>query len=167
MYGFAVSFERADHPALHPGRAAWIAIDGKRVGVLGELHPRWQQKYDLPSAPVLFEFYISVLKHLGVPSFKPFSRMPILRRDIAVIVEESVEIQLLADAVNAAKVPTVIEFSPFDLYRGESIGVGKKSVAFRILMQDTDRTLVDTEADERVSEILKVINKEFGATIRK
>ena len=93
--------------------------------------------------------------------------MPILRRDIAVVVEDSVEIHSLADAVFEAKVPTVIEFSPFDLYRGEGIGPGKKSVAFRILMQDTDRTLVDTEADERVSQILQVISKEFGATLRK
>ena len=167
LRGLQPRFEKASLCAFHPGRSAKFSVMGAAVGLIGELHPKWQQKYDLPSAPVLFEIYISVLKHLGVPSFKPFSRMPILRRDIAVIVEESVEIQLLADAVNAAKVPTVIEFSPFDLYRGESIGVGKKSVAFRILMQDTDRTLVDTEADERVSEILKVINKEFGATLRK
>jgi phenylalanyl-tRNA synthetase beta chain len=71
------------------------------------------------------------------------------------------------DTVNGAKLPFVIEFAPFDLYRGQNVGAGKKSVAFRILMQDTDRTLVDSEADKKVSEILEVLSKEFGATLRK
>jgi len=167
LRGLQPRFETASLCAFHPGRSAKISVGGVAVGLIGELHPKWQQKHDLPCAPILFEIDISVMKRIVAPSFKPISRMPILRRDIAVVVEESVEIQSLADAVSEAKVSTVIEFSPFDLYRGESIGSGKKSVAFRILMQDTDRTLVDTEADERVSEILKVINKEFGATLRK
>ena len=167
LRGLQPRFEKASICAFHPGRSAKICVAGASIGLIGELHPQWQQKYDLPSAPILFEMDVSVMRSLEAVSFEPTSRMPIVRRDIAVVVEDSVEIQMLTDAVHKAKVPTVIEFSPFDLYRGESIGVGKKSVAFRILMQDTDRTLVDIEADERVSEILKVINKEFGATLRK
>ncbi len=167
LRGLQPRFEKATLCAFHPGRAAKISVGGEAVGMIGELHPQWQQKYDLPSAPILFEIDISVIKGLEAPSFKPISRTPILRRDIAVVVDDAVEIQSLADAVCGAKVPTVIEFTPFDLYRGESVGAGKKSVAFRILMQDTDRTLVDSEADEKVSEILHVINKEFGATLRK
>ena len=167
LRGLQPRFEKASVCALHPGRSAKISVGGILVGSIGELHPKWQQKYDLPGAPILFEIDISVMKSIAALLFEPISRMPILRRDIAVIVEDSVEIQSLADAVCDAKVPTVIEFSPFDLYRGEGIGPGKKSVAFRILMQDTDRTLVDAEADEKVSQILQVISKEFGATLRK
>ncbi|MEO8383999.1 MAG: phenylalanine--tRNA ligase subunit beta [Betaproteobacteria bacterium] len=167
LRGLQPRFEKASICALHPGRSAKITVGGAAAGLIGELHPQWQQKYDLPSAPILFEIDLSVLKSLQAPTFEAISRMPVLRRDIAVVIEDSVEIQSLADAVRAAKVPTVIEFSPFDIYRGSSVGFGKKSVAFRILMQDTDRTLVDSEADDKVSEILKVINKEFGATLRK
>ena len=167
LRGLHPRFEKATLCAFHPGRAAKISVGGEAVGLIGELHPQWLQKYDLPSAPILFEMDISVIKGLEAPIFKPISRTPILRRDIAVVVDDAVEIQSLVDAVCGTKVPTVIEFTPFDLYRGESVGMGKKSVAFRILMQDTDRTLVDLEADEKVSEILNVINKEFGATLRK
>ena len=165
--GLAPRFEKASHPALHPGRSAAIFIAGKSVGVLGELHPQWQQKYDLPLAPIILEIHAGSLMDVTPPWYRPVSRMQTVRRDIAVLVDDVVEIQAMLDVVNASKPAAVIDFSPFDLYRGENLGSRKKSVAFRILMQDTDRTLVDSEADKKVSEILEVLYKEFGATLRK
>ena len=165
--GLEPRFEKASHPALHPGRSAAIFIAGNRVGVLGELHPQWQQKYDLPIAPIMLELHVEPLMDVMPPWYRPISRMQTVRRDIAVLVDDGVEIQALLDVVNASKPAAVIDFSPFDLYRGENLGSRKKSVAFRILMQDTDRTLVDSEADKKVSEILDVLYKEFGATLRK
>ena len=165
--GLEPRFEKASHPALHPGRSAAIFIAGKSVGVLGELHPQWQQKYDLPIAPIMLELHVGPLMDVTPPWYRPISRMQTVRRDIAVLVDDGVEIQALLDVVNASKPAAVIDFSPFDLYRGENLGSRKKSVAFRILMQDTDRTLVDSEADKKVSEILEVLYKEFGATLRK
>ena len=167
MFGLKPRFEKTVHAALHPGRSAAILIAGKRIGVVGELHPQWQQKYDLPMAPIIFELAVSALKDVKPPWYRPISRMQIVRRDIAVLVDDTVEMQALVDAVADAKIASITDFSPFDLYRGESLGPGKKSVAFRILMQDTDRTLVDSEADNKVSEILKVLSEEFGATLRK
>ncbi len=167
LYGLEVRFEKKVHAALHPGRSAAILIGGKAAGVVGELHPQWQQKYDLPMAPIIFELDVTTLKGVKSPRYQPISRMQIVRRDIAVVVDETIEMQALIDAVIAAKVASIIDFSPFDLYHGESLGLGKKSVAFRILMQDTERTLVDSEADSKVSEILKVLSQEFGATLRK
>ena len=167
MSGLKPRFEKTVHAALHPGRSAAILIAGKRIGVVGELHPQWQQKYDLPMAPIIFELAVSALKDVKPPWYRPISRMQIVRRDIAVLVDDTVEMQALVDAVADAKIASITDFSPFDLYRGESLGPGKKSVAFRILMQDTDRTLVDSEADNKVSEILKVLSEEFGATLRK
>ena len=135
--------------------------------MLGELHPRWQQKYDLPAAPLVFELDVVALNGVKSPWYRPNSRMQTVRRDIAVLVDDSVEIQAMLNAVTSAKLASIIEFAPFDLYRGEKLSTGKKSVAFRVLMQDTDRTLVDSEADKNVSEILKVLSEEFGATLRK
>ena len=167
LHGLEPRFEATVHAALHPGRAAAIWIAGKHVGVLGEMHPQWQQKYQLPHAPIIFDLNIVVFEGIKVPIYRPHSRMQTLRRDLAVILDESVEMDALLGAINGAKLASIIDFSPFDIYRGSSIGFGKKSVAFRILMQDTDRTLVDSDADKIVSKMLEVLYKEFGATLRK
>ena len=167
LAGLDVRFETIGHPALHPGRSASILVAGKLAGRLGELHPKWQQKYELPLAPIIFEMDSIALAALHLPSYRPHSRMQTLRRDLAILVGDKVPMRALIDAVTNAKIPSVTDFSPFDIYRGESVGFGKKSVAFRILMQDTDRTLVDSEADKKVSAILEVLSKEFGATLRK
>ena len=160
-------FERFAHPALHPGRSAQIQIGGKPIGILGELHPQWQQKYDLPQAPVLFELDVEAVTVAKPPIYQPVSRMQAVRRDVALLVNEAIEIQAMRDAVLSQKPASIIEFSPFDLYRGSSLEHGKKSVAFRIVMQDTDRTLTDSEADSKVSEVVKVLYQDFGATLRK
>ena len=167
LQGLDSRFEKTTHAALHPGRSAGIFIAGKQAGVLGELHPQWQQRYDLPVAPILFQLNIAPLKAVKTPRYWPISRMQTIRRDIALQVDDKVEMQAMIDAIKTAKPASVIEFAPFDLYRGENIAQGKKSVAFRILMQDTERTLVDSEADKKVAEILEVFYKEFGATLRK
>ena len=167
LTGLDVRFETIVHPALHPGRSASISIAGIRAGKLGELHPKWQQKYGLPLAPIIFEMDLNTLAAVKLPAYRSHSRMQTLRRDIAILVGDEVPMQALIDAVIHAKIASVIDFSPFDIYRGENVGIGKKSVAFRILMQDTARTLVDSEADSKVSEILEVLSKEFGATLRK
>ncbi|MCY7388575.1 MAG: phenylalanine--tRNA ligase subunit beta [Burkholderiales bacterium] len=167
LQGFETRFESYTHFALHPGRSASIFVAGKRAGMLGELHPKWQQKLGLPMAPFIFELNLVAMSTMTVPSYKPHSKMQILRRDIAILINDNVKMQCLIDAFKGAKLASIVDFSPFDIYRGESIGTGKKSVAFRILMQDTDRTLVDSEADKKVSEVLEVLSKEFGATLRK
>lgn len=167
LNGRAVRFEKFAHPALHPGRSAQIQNGGQPIGILGELHPRWQQKYDLPLSAILFEIDLEALRRTSAPVYQAVSRMQTVRRDVALQVNESVEIQAMLDAVLARKPTSVIEFSPFDIYRGLNLENGKKSVAFRIVMQDTDRTLTDSEADSKVSEIVKVLSQDFGATLRK
>ena len=166
LRGLETRFEKTSHAALHPGRSASISVAGRKAGLIGELHPQWQQKYDLPIAPIIFELDAAALQAGIAPWYQPVSRMQTVRRDIAVLVDDQLEMQALIDTVKGAKISSIIDFSPFDLYRGENLGGGKKSVAFRILMQDTDRTLVDSEADKIVAEILQVLSKEFGATLR-
>ncbi len=167
LQGLAPRFEKVKHPALHPGRSASVSIGGKQVGVIGELHPQWQQAYDLPAAPVLFELDLTAFAGSLAPAFVPFSRMQSARRDLALLVADFVEIQAMIDAVMHLKLPSLVEFSLFDVYRGANLESGKKSVAFRVVMQDTDRTLTDSEADSKVSEIVNVLSQQFGATLRK
>jgi phenylalanyl-tRNA synthetase beta chain len=167
LAGRPLRFEPVVHPALHPGRAASVWLEGQHVGVLGELHPRWQQKHDLPTAPVYFELVTAPLLLAATPRHKPLSRMQATRRDIALLVDDGVSTAAMTDAVAPVLGPLVAEFALFDLYRGSNLDFGKKSVAFRVLMQDTDRTLTDDEADAIVRTIVEVLSSKFGATLRK
>jgi phenylalanyl-tRNA synthetase beta chain len=116
-------FSKATHPALHPGRSANVMLDGKIIGCLGELHPRWQQKYDLPLAPVLFEVDAIALQQRAVPSYQEISKFPAVTRDIALLVKNHVQAQDLLDAFDAERqagtdsgIVQAIVF--FDEYRG-------------------------------------------------
>ena len=167
LHGFMFRFEKIAHPALHPGRSAAIHVGDKMIGVIGELHPQWQQRYGLPYAPIMFEIDLDAISRAPVPAFRTTSRMQSVRRDIALVVDEMVEFQAMQDAILRQKSSVIADFSIFDLYRGANMDSGKKSVAFRIVMQDTDRTLTDLDADIQVSRIVEVLSQEFGATIRK
>lgn len=167
LAGLAPRFEPQAHPALHPGRSASVWVGGERIGVLGELHPRWQQKQDLPFAPVYFELVTAPLLAPSTPRYKVLSRMPLARRDVALLVGDEVSTAAMKEAVKPVLGRQVIEFELFDLYRGANLDSGKKSVAFRVLMQDTDRTLTDDEADSKIRTIVEVLSSKFGATLRK
>jgi phenylalanyl-tRNA synthetase beta chain len=90
-----------------------------------------------------------------------------VRRDLALMVGEATPVQALLTAVLSQKLPKVTEFALFDLYRGSGVPAGQKSLAFRVVMQDTEKTLTDSECDSTVAEIVKVLSEQFGATLRK
>jgi phenylalanyl-tRNA synthetase beta chain len=171
LHGLPLRFEPFVHPALHPGRAARVCVgsgvDVKAVGWVGELHPRWQQKYELPIAPILFELDVESVSGARMPHFSGLSRQPSVRRDVAITVDESTPVQAIVGTVLGQKLPFVNEFALFDLYRGSGVPAGQKSLAFRIVMQDTEKTLTDSACDASVAEIVKVISEKFGATLRK
>ncbi|NDE45732.1 MAG: phenylalanine--tRNA ligase subunit beta, partial [Betaproteobacteria bacterium] len=96
-------FEPVEHPALHPGRSASLSIDGQRIGVVGQLHPRWRQAYELTQTPVLFELDLDALLRRPVPAFAGVSRLQPVERDIAVIVSEAVTHEQLMAQVHSAQ----------------------------------------------------------------
>jgi phenylalanyl-tRNA synthetase beta chain len=153
------------HPASHPGRSAQILIDGRVVGWIGELHPQWQQQYDLPQPVVWFELDQTALTQAEVPRVAEISKFPPVRRDLAVVVNESVEVQSLLDAMQSENIANVIELTLFDLYRGKGVEDGKKSLAFRVLLQDTKKTLTDAEIEPSVARLVAVLQK-HGAQLR-
>ncbi len=158
---------RSAHPALHPGRSARLLVDDVDVGWLGELHPNLQRRYELPSAPVLFELDMAPLHTRAVPHALPVSKFPPVRRDIAFVVDESVSAQALLDALHAVKPDVVSTLSLFDVYRGAGVPGGKKSLAILVLMQDTERTLTDAEIEEHVNRLVRAVQEQFGAVLRK
>jgi len=159
-------FERAAHPALHPGRSAQVLVGGQAIGWLGELHPRWQQKYELPLAPVLFELDLEALLAAPMPLYREVSKFPPVIRDLAVVVDESVPAQALQQAMLGSRPAVVQDLWLFDLYRGKGVESGKKSLAFRVVMQDTSKTLTDAEAEAAMAQLLQLITRSVGAKLR-
>jgi len=160
-----ISFEAAPHPSSHPGRSARILFNGLAIGWIGELHPQWQQKYDLPLPVVWFEIEQGPLLQIGLPQAVNVSRFPLVRRDIAVLVDEAVTAQLLLEAMRAENAANVVELAIFDLYRGKGVDDGKKSLAFRVLLQDTQKTLTDIEIEQSMLRLVAVL-RQHGAQLR-
>ncbi|MFA5826423.1 MAG: phenylalanine--tRNA ligase subunit beta [Gallionellaceae bacterium] len=161
----SLSFEAAVHSASHPGRSARILLDGKAIGWIGELHPQWQQQYDLPQAAVWFEVELSALMAARVPVASEVSKLPPVRRDLAVVVDESVAVEGLLSALQSAKAPFVVELGLFDVYRGKGVEEGKKSLAFLVLLQDTQKTLNEIEIDQSIARLVAVL-QQHGAQMR-
>jgi phenylalanyl-tRNA synthetase beta chain len=155
-----------EHPALHPGRSASVVIDGVAAGWLGELHPRLVRQFELPKAPVVYELAVDALVTLPMPIGKPISRLPIVRRDLGLVVDDNVPVQALLDVLNAAKPAHVATLRLFDVYSGSGLTEGKKSLAILVLMQDTSRTLTDADIAATEACLLAAAREKFGATQR-
>lgn len=160
-----LTFEAAAHPASHPGRSARILLDGTAIGWLGELHPKWQQQYDMPTPAVWFEVQLGALMKSSLPRVVDISRYPPVRRDIAILVDESVSVQAILDAMWAQNAPFVSELALFDVYRGKGVEDGKKSLAFRVLLKDTQKTLTDSEIEPSIDSLIQALQK-IGAKLR-
>ncbi|HUW26465.1 MAG TPA: phenylalanine--tRNA ligase subunit beta [Gallionella sp.] len=158
-------FVAAAHPALHPGRSAQIYCGDQAVGWIGELHPRWQQQYDLPQTAVWFEVELDAVIGATLPQVSDISRFLPVRRDLAMLVDEMVAVQTLLDAVRQAAVSYVQEIMLFDVYRGKGVEQGKKSLAFRVLLQDTRKTLTDSEIETSIALLVGVLQQQ-GAQLR-
>ncbi|MDR6738133.1 phenylalanyl-tRNA synthetase beta chain [Herbaspirillum sp. 1173] len=167
----ALRFVKAEHPALHPGRTAHVLLGDKVVGVIGELHPKWQQKYDLPLAPVVFEVDAEALQERDLPSYSEISKFPAVSRDIALVVKHSVGAQQLLDVFAAEKQAnpdcSILQaLVLFDEYQGKGLEADEKSLAFRCTLQDTQNTLQDDKVDLAVNALVAAASAKLGARLR-
>jgi phenylalanyl-tRNA synthetase beta chain len=161
----SLSFVAATHPASHPGRSAQVLLEGQSIGWIGEIHPQWQQRYDLPLATVWFEVDVSALLAGAAPSAADVSRFQPVRRDLAVVVDETTRVDTLLAAMAACRAEHVSELALFDVYRGKGLEEGKKSLAFRVLLQDTQKTLTESEIDQNMTKLIAALH-ECGAQLR-
>lgn len=167
----ALRFAKVDHPALHPGRSAQVMLGDHCIGVIGELHPKWQQKYDLPLAPVVFEVEALALQQRDLPSYTDISKFPAVSRDLALVVKQPVEVQQLLDVLAAEKQGNaacgiVQAIVLFDEYQGKGLENDEKSLAFRITLQDTQNTLQDDRVDVAISALVAAATAKLGARLR-
>lgn len=159
-------FRPSEHPALHPGKSAQIMLDSKPAGWIGELHPRWQQKYDLALPPILFELDYDVITEAALPAYREISKFPAVRRDISAEFDEGVSYEAILAALRAKMPAIVTEISLFDIYRGPGVGNGRKSLAFRVLLQDTRKTLTEAEVESAVETLRQLLQQQFNAKLR-
>ncbi|MDR1349193.1 MAG: phenylalanine--tRNA ligase subunit beta [Zoogloeaceae bacterium] len=161
-----LSFVCSEHPALHPGRAASIQLAGQTVGYIGELHPQWVQKYELPAAPVVCELELEALTSRTLPVYTEVSRFQPAIRDLAVLVDQALPLGDILRGMKQHAPEQVCDIQLFDLYQGKGIPKGRKSLAFRIVMQDTQRTLSDADIDLAVAGITAYLERHFQARLR-
>jgi len=162
----SLRFEKLGHPALHPGRAARVLRDGVDIGCIGELHPEWVQKYDLPLAPVVFEIDFAAAMATAVPAYAEVSKFPPVIRDLAIVVDRDLALQTLRDGLKDRLPALVQDVQLFDFYAGKGVPEKKKSLAFRIVMQDTQRTLQDAEVELAVQQLVSCLEQAFAAQLR-
>ncbi|MCP5242015.1 MAG: phenylalanine--tRNA ligase subunit beta [Burkholderiales bacterium] len=161
-----INFQAVQHPAFHPGKSAQIMIGAKPVGWLGELHPRWQKQYDLSRPAVLFELLLDSLLPVLLAQVKEIPKYPAVRRDIAVIVDNQMPVQAILFGMREKKPEIVTEITLFDVYRGETVGEHNKSLAFKVMLQDAQKTLTDDEVEAAIAGLVEMLKTKFGATLR-
>ena len=161
-----VTYEKAEHTALHPGQTARILVDGVPIGWLGKLHPKWQQHYSLSKSTFLFELEVGALTERLIPAYNEVSKLLPVRRDLAVVVDENIVVNSVLSAIKKAKIPLILEVGLFDIYQGQGVAENKKSLALSVLMHDTQRTLTDSDADTAIANLLQLLQTNFGAMLR-
>lgn len=158
---------RCDHPGLHPGRSVALMINSEQVGWLGELHPKWVAHEELPMVPVIFEIqWESIMVPQKKELISDVSRFQPVCRDLSVLVHPSVLVGDMLQALRAARVAGVTDVTLFDVYQGERIEMGYKSVAFRVTMQDQEHSLTEGERSVPITALLEILEHRFQAKLR-
>jgi phenylalanyl-tRNA synthetase beta chain len=166
LYGRALDTRRGDHPALHPGQSAEIRVNGQAIGWVGTLHPRLVQAFDLPAAPILFELESQVLVQRDLPRHAGLSRFPLVRRDLAFVLDAQTPARELLAALREDAPGQVRSIEVFDEYRGKGMAENQKSLAIRVVMQDTERTLTDREVEDAVQKLINTALRQCNASLR-
>lgn len=154
LRGKNAAFVKAEHSALHPGRCAAIVVDGVNVGIIGELHPKWTQKYDLPQAPLLFELDMDAVLTTEKVRYQAVSKFQAGRRDLAFVLPENVAFADLQAVLGQVNNPIIQGIELFDVYRGAGLPENHKSLAVKISLQDMNATLTDETVEPIIQELI-------------
>lgn len=167
LSGRDVQYAATEHPALHPGQAADILDEeGAVLGVMGMLHPTLEKQLGFETPVFLFELDQTLLFKKQLPKFKSLSKFPSVRRDMALIVEEKVTVAEIIACIEQCKEKVIKDILIFDIYRGEGVDNGYKSVALSLILQDFTQTLTDSEIDAIFSKVLDILKNNINAKLR-
>jgi len=159
-------FEVAEHPVLHPGQSAKVMRKGQEIGWIGMLHPELEKKLSLGHNTYLFEVELDALSEGKLPAFKALSRFPSIRRDIALEMDEAVSFGEVKKCVKAASTSIIQDIRLFDVYTGDNVDSGRKSLALSLILQDYSKTLTDEEVENATAKILSALSSELKIELR-
>lgn len=159
-------FEPAEHKALHPGQTAAVKRGEDLVGYVGALHPSVQKTLGISQKVFLFELVLPEIRQRSLPQFKELSKYPEVRRDFAVIVDEKISAAAILKNVRETAGSLLTDLVLFDVYQGDALGAGKKSIAFGITLQDSARTLQDEDINPLVERVVASLKETFNVTLR-
>lgn len=162
-----VQFSTINHPALHPGQSAAIHHENKYLGVLGALHPRLIESWDLIAPIYVFELQLADLLNPQIPTWREISKYPSIRRDLALVIDENITAQAVLTLVQQTASELLVNYQLFDLYQGKGIESGKKSLAISLIFQAFSRSLTEAEIDEEIKRILYSLEQNLDAQLRK
>ena len=168
-FGVTAAIAAEGDAYYHPGRKARMRVDGQCIAALGEIHPDVAEAFDISGRRVyVAEIDLDALRPLEKDFYgvKPLPKFPAVSRDIAVVVDEAVGAGAMMDAIAKAAAKTLEDVKLFDIYRGDKLGAGRKSVAYAITLRAPDRTLTDEEINATMEKVLKALNQQFGAELR-
>ena len=168
-FGVKAEISAAGDPYYHPGRKAILQKDGEILAQFGEIHPDVAEKFDIDRRVYILEMPLDALmrSRTEIRGVRELPRFPSVTRDIAVVVDEAAGAGAMLEAIEKAAGRTLESAKLFDIYRGERLGAGKKSVAYSIVLRAPDRTLTDQEIQSTMEKVLKALQTQFGAEIRK
>jgi len=162
----AYDFSKAEISALHPGQTAGIYRNGNLVGYVGSLHPELERKFGLKSRTLVFELLLSEILSSKIPEASAISRFPSNRRDIAVVVKEDVDAKNVLQLIEKVGGNYLIDLNLFDVYRGESVEQGFKSLAIAMILQDNDKTLEEKDISDVVNRVVESLQTQLNASLR-
>ncbi|MDP4550534.1 phenylalanine--tRNA ligase subunit beta [Alkalihalobacillus macyae] len=162
-----LTFARADEPKLHPGRTAAVHLDHELIGYIGQLHPEVEKELDL-SETYVFEINLEALLKADVDhlKYKKLPRFPSVTRDVALVVNESLEAGQVKRVIEEAGGAKLVEINLFDVYQGEHLEEGKKSLAFSLRYYNPEQTLTEEEVKKAHDRVLSAVEEQFGAALR-
>ena len=159
-------FAAVAHPALHPGQSAQILDNDHVVGWVGCLHPRLEKALGISQNVYLFEMDLDYVSKKSLPVYQKLSRFPSIRRDLALILDQSVTAAAISRTLDMAGIDALKSHAIFDVYQGPGVEAGQKSLALGLIFQDFSRTLEDADINAHVAEIVQLLEKQAGAVLR-
>jgi phenylalanyl-tRNA synthetase beta chain len=156
------------HPALHPGQSAQVVTATQVVGWVGAIHPKLESILGLDQPVFVFELDLEYLQKARIPKYTMVSKFPAIRRDLSLVMDHYVLAESLDRVIEtvAKTTPQLISWNVFDLYTGQGVEAGKKSVALNLIIQDASRTLEDSEVNSIVATVVAALQTETGAALR-
>jgi len=160
------TFVAAQKNALHPGQTAEIFRNGKSCGFIGKIHPETQKAFDLDEPVFVFELALKHLSQRAIPKFESLSKFPLIRRDLAILVKESINASQIVDLIGQTAKNWLKRVVIFDIYRGKGVEPGFKSIAIGIILQRNDRTFKDAEINKTMDRVIAALTDTLGAVLR-